>query len=171
MIPVRSPRRDLILGVTITLGCVSGLGLLAGSFYMLFYGSEGACQEPGAQERLARVSAAVPAAAAGTAPVAERTGAECMDDSGEPWMTANSVYTHGGDVGPLITHYWDTAAADGWKAVGTRAKAADRFRTVSGMCFRKDVAGEPALLRVGSTGPGEVLVAVESALDGSSMDC
>ncbi|MFF4434101.1 hypothetical protein ACFYZ4_33740 [Streptomyces sp. NPDC001513] len=171
MIPVRSPRRGLILGVTITLGCVSGLGLLAGSLYMLFYGSEGACEEPGARERLARVSAVVPAAAAGTAPVAERSGAECMDDSGEPWMSANSVYTHGGDVQPLITHYWDTATADGWKPVGTRAKAQERFRGVSGMCFRKDVAGEPALLRVGSVRPGEFLVAVESALDGSSMGC
>ncbi|MFD4870925.1 hypothetical protein [Streptomyces sp. NPDC058412] len=157
--------------MTITLGCVSGLGLLAGSLYMLFYGSEGACEEPGARERLARVSAVVPAAAAGTVPVAERSGAECMDDSGEPWMSANSVYTHGGDVQPLITHYWDTATADGWKAVGTRAKAQERFRGVSGMCFRKDVAGEPALLRVGSVRPGEFLVAVESALDGSSIDC
>ncbi|WP_158754401.1 hypothetical protein [Streptomyces sp. NRRL F-2580] len=46
-----------------------------------------------------------------------------------------------------------------------RAKAPERFRGVSGMCFRKDVAGEPALLRGRSAGPGEVLVAVESALD------
>ncbi|WP_404952764.1 hypothetical protein [Streptomyces sp. 147326] len=171
MIPVRSPRRGLILGLAVTLGCVSGLGLLAGSLYLLFYGSEGACEETDAQERMAQVSAATPAAAAGTAPVADRTVTECMDDSGDPWITADSAYTHGGDVRPLITHYWDTAAADGWKAVGTRAEAADRFRSVSGMCFRKDVAGDPALLRVGSTAQAGLIVSVESALDGSAMPC
>ncbi|MDX3534536.1 hypothetical protein PV721_09160 [Streptomyces sp. MB09-01] len=171
MIPVRSPRRGLILGLAIALGSASGLGLLVGYFYLLAYGSEGACEETGAQERTAQVSAATPAAAAGTTPVADRTMTECMDDSGDPWITANSLYTHGGDVRPLFTHYWDTAAADGWKAVGTRAGAADRFRSGSGMCFRKDVAGEPALLRVSSTKREELFVSVEAALDGSAMPC
>ncbi|WP_327411681.1 hypothetical protein [Streptomyces sp. NBC_01233] len=91
MIPVRSPRRGLIVGLTIALGCVSGLGLLAGSFSMLFYGSEGACKEAAAQECVAQVSATAPAAAAGTAPVADRTGTECTDDRGDPWNTADSA--------------------------------------------------------------------------------
>ncbi len=86
-------------------------------------------------------------------------------------MSADTVYTHGGDAQPLVTHYWETAAKEGWKPVGTRKEAPDRFRTVVGICFRKDIAGEPALLRVQSDGPTELRVSVESALDGSKMPC
>lgn len=169
MIPTHSPRRGLAIGLAVTFGCVTVLALLAGSLY-LFYGSEGSCEEDKAVQRMAQVSAAVPAAAAGTTPVAESSGVECMDDSGDPWVTADSIYTHDGDVRPLVTHYWDTAAKDGWKAPGPRARAEDGLRG-SGICFRKEVAGEPALLRVSSIGPTRLAVSVESALDGSALPC
>ncbi|MFB6515426.1 hypothetical protein ACFCW4_06980 [Streptomyces virginiae] len=35
----------------------------------------------------------------------------------------------------------------------------------------KEVAGQPALLRVGADGPKEYVVIVESALDGSTIGC
>lgn len=170
MTTAHSPCRALFLSLAVTLGCVTGLALLAGSMYLLFYGAEGSCEENKAVERMAQVAAATPSAAAGTTPVAESTSVECMDDSGDPWVTADSAYAHDGDAQPLMAHYWDTAAKDGWKAVGTRAQAPDRFRD-SGVCFRKEVAGEPALLRLSSTGPARFVVSVESALDGSKMPC
>ncbi|MET9324943.1 hypothetical protein ABZX75_33080 [Streptomyces sp. NPDC003038] len=171
MTTAHSPRRGLFLGLAVTIGCLTGLALLAGSVYLLFYGSEGSCEENKAVERMAQVSAAAPAAAAGTTPVAERTSVECMDDSGDPWVAADSAYTHDVDAQSLVTHYWDTARKEGWKAVGTREEAPDRFRSGLGMCFHKEVAGEPALLRVGSDGPREFTVTLESALDGSTISC
>ncbi|MFD4244059.1 hypothetical protein ACFWP3_21030 [Streptomyces sp. NPDC058525] len=167
MISAQSSRRGLYLGLAATLG----LALLAGSLYALFYGSEGSCKEPKAVERMAQVSAAAPAAPAGAARVAERGGTECMDDSGDPWVAADTAYTHDLDAGSLAAHYWDTAGKEGWKPVGTRAQAPDRLRSGFGMCFQKKVAGEPALLRVGSDGPTEYTVTVESALDGSTISC
>ncbi|WP_435813585.1 hypothetical protein [Streptomyces sp. NBC_01310] len=161
----------MILGVVIALATMICLALLAGSAWLLFYGSEGACEENPALERMEQIAAAAPAAANGATVVAERSGAECRDDSGDPWMTADTVYAHDGDAPPLITHYWDTAAKEGWKAGGTRNEAPDRFRNVDGICFRKDIAGEPALLRVRSLGADELMVSVESALDGSKMPC
>ncbi|MCX5010738.1 MULTISPECIES: hypothetical protein [unclassified Streptomyces] len=171
MITAHSPRRGLFLGLAVTIGCLTGLALLAGSMYLLFYGSEGSCEENKAVERMAQVSAAAPAAPAGTTPVAERTGVECMDDSGDPWVAADSAYLHDVDAQSLVAHYWDTARKEGWKAVGTRAQAPDGFRSGLGMCFHKEVAGAPALLRVGADGPKEFTVTVESALDGSTISC
>ncbi|WP_328738229.1 hypothetical protein OHA91_39110 [Streptomyces erythrochromogenes] len=163
----QSPRRGMYLGLAATLI----LALLAGSLYVLFYGSEGSCEETRAVERMAQVSAAAPAAPTGATPVAERTNVECMDDSGDPWVAADSGYTHGLDAQSLAAHYWDTAGKEGWKAVGTRAQAPDRLRSGFGMCFQKEVAGQPALLRVGADGPKEYVVTVESALDGSTIAC
>lgn len=170
MTTAHSPHRGLCLGLAGTIGCLTGLALVAGSVYVLFYGAEGSCGENKAVERMAQVSAAAPVAA-GTTPVAERTGVECMDDSGDAWVSADSVYTHDVDARTLATHYWDIATQDGWKAAGTRAEAPDRFRTRLGMCFHKEIAGEPALLRVGAGGPREFTVTVESALDGSAISC
>lgn len=170
MATAHSPRRALFLSLAVTIGCVTGLAWLAGSMYLLFYGSEGSCEESKAVERMAQVSAAAPAVA-GTTPVAERTNVECMDDSGDSWVAADSAYTHDVDAQTLATNYWDIARKDGWKAVGTRAEAPDRFRTGLGMCFHKEIAGEPALLRVGADGPREFTVTVESALDGSTISC
>ncbi|WP_158717286.1 hypothetical protein [Streptomyces sp. NRRL F-4474] len=165
MSATRSPRRGMRLGLAAALG----LALPAGSLYVLFYGSEGSCEETRAAERMAQVSAAAPAAPAGATPV--RTSVECMDDSGDPWVAADSGYTHDLDARSLAAHYWDTAGRDGWKAVGTRAQAPDRLRSGFGMCFQKEVAGRPALLRVGADGPKEYVVTVESALDGSTIPC
>ncbi|MFD8888861.1 hypothetical protein ACFV0H_41480 [Streptomyces erythrochromogenes] len=111
---------------------------------------------------MARVSAAAPAVPAGATPVTDRTYVECMDDSGDPWVM---------DAKSLVAHYWDTASQEGWKAVGTREQAPARFRSGSGMCFHKEVDGAPALLRVGSDGPTEFAVTMESALDGSTITC
>ncbi|MGA5643537.1 hypothetical protein ACPCTN_32955 [Streptomyces cinereoruber] len=163
----QSPRRGIYLGLAATLG----LALLAGSLYVLFYGSEGSCQETRAAERMAQISAAAPAAPAGATPVAERTSVECMDDSGDPWVAADSGYTHGLDAQSLATHYWDTAGREGWKAVGNRAQAPDRLQSGFGMCFQKEVAGQPALLRVQANGPKEFAVTLESSLDGSTISC
>ncbi|MEJ8640298.1 hypothetical protein WKI68_00430 [Streptomyces sp. MS1.HAVA.3] len=90
----------MILGVVVGLASLVCLALLAGSAWLLFYGSEGACDENAALERMEQVAAAAPAAAAGTTVVAERSGAECMDDSGDPWMSADTVYSHDGDAHP-----------------------------------------------------------------------
>lgn len=166
-----SPRRGLFLGLAVTIGCLTGLALLAGSAYLLFYGSEGSCEEKQAVARMAEVSTAAPAAATGTTLVPERTSVECMDDSGDPWVAADSAYAYDTDAPSLATRYWDTAGEEGWKAVGGRAKAPDRFRSGFGMCFQKEVAGEPAQLMVRADGPGRFVVTVSSALDGSEISC
>ncbi|MFB6820643.1 hypothetical protein ACFCXA_03510 [Streptomyces virginiae] len=163
----RSRRRGTYLG----LATILGLALSAGSLYVLFYGAGGSCEEARAAERMAQVSTAAPAAPVGATPVAERTGVECMDDSGDPWVAADSGYTHDLDAQSVAAHYWDTAGKEGWKAVGTRAQAPKRLRSGFGMCFQKEVAGQPALLRVGADGPREYVVTVESALDGSTIAC
>ncbi|MFF3675836.1 hypothetical protein ACFYYS_17890 [Streptomyces sp. NPDC002120] len=171
MITTQSPRRGPFVVLAVIVGCVTGLALLAGSAYLLFYGSEGSCQESKAVERMARVSAAAPAVPAGAMPVTDRTYVECMDDSGDPWVMANSAYSHDMDAKSLVAHYWDTASKEGWKAVGTREQAPAQFRSGSGMCFHKEVDGAPALLRVGADGPTEFAVTMESALDGSTITC
>lgn len=167
----RSPWRGRLWGLAAAIGSLAGLALLAGSVYLLLYGSEGSCEENGALARMAQVSAAAPAAAAGTTPVAERTGVECMDDSGDPWVAADTAYTYATDARSLATQYWDAASDEGWQAAGTREEAPAGFRSGFGMCFQKEVAGEPALLRVGADGPSRFVVTVESALDGSAISC
>ncbi|MER5759782.1 hypothetical protein [Streptomyces sp. NPDC002082] len=171
MITAHSPRRGLFLGLAVTIGCLTGLALLAGSAYLLFYRSEGSCEEKQAVARMAQVSTAAPAAVAGTTLVPEKTGVECMDDSGDPWVAADSAYAYDTDAQSLATRYWDTAKEEGWKAVDGRAEAPDGFRSGYGMCFQKEVAGEPALLRVAAKGPGRFVATVESALDGSAISC
>lgn len=166
-----SPWRGRLRGLAAAIGSLIGLALLAGSVYLLFYGSEGSCEENEAVARMAQVSAAAPAAAAGTTPVPERSGVECMDDSGDPWVAADSAYVFDTDARSLATGYWDTASEEGWKEVGARAEAPDGFRSGFGMCFQKDVAGGPALLRVRADGPSRFVVTVESALDGSAISC
>ncbi|MCX5409139.1 hypothetical protein OHA37_35460 [Streptomyces sp. NBC_00335] len=171
MTTARSPWRGRLWGLAAVIGSLVGLALLSQSVYSLFYGSEGSCEENKAAARMAQVSTAAPAAAAGTTPVPERTRLECMDDSGEPWIAADSAYAYDADARSLATRYWETASEEGWKPTGTRAKAPDEFRSGLGMCFRKEVAGEPALLRVGADGPSRFVATVESALDGSAMSC
>ncbi|MFE4632162.1 hypothetical protein ACFRJ1_02115 [Streptomyces sp. NPDC056773] len=166
----RSPRSGLFLGLAVTIGCLAGLALLAAA-YQLFYGSEGSCEENRAAARMAQVSAAAPATAAGGTPVPEQPRVECMDDSGEPWVVADSTYAYDTDARSLATRYWDTAKGEGWKADRGRADALDGFRSGFGMCFQKEVAGEPATLRVTAAGPGRFVASVESALDGSSISC
>ncbi|MFZ3495503.1 hypothetical protein ACODT5_20145 [Streptomyces sp. 5.8] len=170
-ITARSPWRARLWGLAAVIGSAAVLAWLAGSAYQLFYGAEGSCEESGAVARMAQVSAAVPAVAAGTTPVAERTGVECMDDSGDPWVSTYNAYTYATDTGPFAAHYWDIATEEGWKADGTRAEAPDGFRSGFGMCFQKEVAGAPASLHVGADGPGRFVVTVESALDGSAISC
>ncbi|GGS31256.1 hypothetical protein Snoj_35560 [Streptomyces nojiriensis] len=146
-------------------------GLLYGAAWLLI-GADGQCDEPKGVERLARISAvAVPPAPAGANPVPGASGAECTDDSGpEVWLSAATYYTYDGGPRAVIDHYWDAAAAAGWKAAGPRPKVTPGF-LLKDMCFRKEVDGKPTLLVVAYSARNEYSVSVNAVLDGSRPDC
>ncbi|MEU9088039.1 hypothetical protein [Streptomyces sp. NPDC048357] len=155
--------------------CAVALALVGGGLYWaatLLIGAEGQCDEPKGVARLAQVSAvAVPPAPAGAAPVPGGSGAECLDDSGtEVWLVADTYYTYDGDPEKVVDHYWAAAPAAGWKATGSRPKLTPGIR-LADMCFRKEVDGNPTLLRVSYSADKEYFVSVNAVLDGSRPDC
>ncbi|MGW0362925.1 hypothetical protein [Streptomyces sp. NPDC002990] len=93
------------------------------------------------------------------------SGAECLDDSGtEVWLVADTYYTYDGDPDKVVDHYWAAAPAAGWKATGSRPEITPGF-PLKDMCFRKEVGGNPTLLRVSYCADKEYFVSVNAVLE------
>lgn len=94
-----------------------------------------------------------------------------MEDSGAPWLAVDRYYRFHGDRGAVVIHYRQAAERSGWMPSGPEPAEASASEAPSDVCFDKDLAGAPALLRLRFESTRTFLMSVESSLDGEPTEC
>ncbi|PWI10509.1 hypothetical protein DIZ27_10980 [Streptomyces sp. NWU339] len=167
------PFVSLIVSVVAVL-CAGELGaayFLGGGLFL--DGAGAGCEESG--KRMAQVSSAsvVPPPPVGATLLEghEEAGSECMEDSGAPWLAVDRYYRFTGDREAVVIHYRQVAEKSGWTPSGPESADASAPEAPSDVCFDKDLADAPALLRLHFESTRTFLMSVESSLDGEPMEC
>ncbi|MEV0218627.1 hypothetical protein [Streptomyces sp. NPDC050704] len=154
--------------------CVAELGsayFLGGGLVLDGMGAD--CSESG--KRMAQVSSAsvVPSPPVGATLLEGHVdaGSECMDDSGAAWLAVDRYYRFDGGQEAVTAHYRQAAEQSGWTPNGSELVDASVPGAPADVCFDKDLAGAPALLRLHFEQSRTFLMSVESSLDGEPMEC
>ncbi|MEW1870787.1 hypothetical protein AB0420_22165 [Streptomyces caelestis] len=175
----RAPTKSRVPFVSLTVSVVAVLcaGELGAAYFLgggLFLDRMGvSCEKSG--KRMAQVSSAsvVPPPPAGAALLEghEEAGGECMEDSGAPWLAIDRYYRFNGGREAVVIHYRQAAEKSGWMPSGPESAEASASEAPFDVCFDKDLAGAPALLRLRFESTRTFLMSVESSLDGEPMEC
>jgi hypothetical protein len=175
----RVPTKPWVPFVSLTVSvvavlCAAELGaayFLGGGLVLDGTGAD--CEESG--KRMAQVSSAsvVPPPPVGATLLEghEDAGSECMDDTGQAWLAVDRYYRFDGDRRAVITHYRQAAEKSGWTPSSSEPADASVSGAPADVCFSKDLAGAPALLRLHVDTTRTYLTSVESSLDGEPMEC
>ena len=100
----------------------------------------------------------------------ENAESECLDDSGEAWLAVTRQFDSEETWPVVLDHYRAAAGRDGW-SVELPDGGAGIPQGPADVCYTKDVAGGPVLLRILFGAPGTFFVSAESSLDGTPMGC
>jgi hypothetical protein len=157
-----------VSGLVLLVLAVAGAGLYGMASWL---GGSGDCAAASTREQ--QVAAVgilrTPPPDARPSPGLEGVQSECMDDSGASWLAATSGYESGAGREPVLGHYRRAAQRDGWQPVA--ADAAVGGDAPADSCYRKEIDGDPALLRIHFFAPTAWQISVESSLDGSPIEC
>ncbi|MFP1629749.1 hypothetical protein ACLB9X_32355 [Streptomyces sp. 5K101] len=166
----KTSRALRVSGLLLLALAVAGAGVFAAVTWLV---GAGGCADSSVREQ--QVAALkifrTPPAGARPAPGLEGVQTECMDDSGDPWLAATSGYESDADQQTVLDHYRKETKEDGWTPLRPAGEAGGTPDAPADSCYRKDLAGDPALLRIHYTTPTEYLISVESSLDGTLVEC